>query len=76
MDCYLLLTPSMLGKKNYQMTLEIAGLGGSVGCAFNLPRWLSWMRIRLASVAQLDAHPTGDQEVAGSTCAKSATFFG
>ena len=29
----------------------------------------------LASVVQLDAHPTGDQEVAGSTPASSATFF-
>ena len=28
-----------------------------------------------ASVAQLDARPTGDQEVAGSTPARSATFF-
>ena len=28
-----------------------------------------------ASVAQLDARPTGDQEVAGSTSAGSATFF-
>ena len=28
-----------------------------------------------ASVAQLDACPTGDQEVAGSTPAVSATFF-
>ena len=28
-----------------------------------------------ASVAQLDARPTGDQEVAGSTPAGSATFF-
>ena len=26
-------------------------------------------------LAQLDAHPTGDQEVAGSTPAGSATFF-
>ena len=30
---------------------------------------------KLAWVAQLDAHPTGDQEVAGSTTAGSATFF-
>ena len=29
----------------------------------------------LASVAQLDACPTGDQEVAGSTPVGSATFF-
>ena len=29
----------------------------------------------LASVAQPDARPTGDQEVAGSTPAGSATFF-
>ena len=29
-----------------------------------LPRWLSWMR-----------RPTGDQEVAGTTPARSATFF-
>ena len=28
-----------------------------------------------ASVAHLDARPTGDQEVAGSTPAKLATFF-
>ena len=28
-----------------------------------------------ALVAQLDAPPTGDQEVAGSTPARSATFF-
>ena len=28
-----------------------------------------------ASVAQLDARPTDDQEVAGSTSAESATFF-
>ena len=28
-----------------------------------------------ASVAQLDARPTGDQEVAGSTSARSETFF-
>ena len=30
---------------------------------------------KLASVAQLDALPTGDQEVAGLTHAGSATFF-
>ena len=29
----------------------------------------------LASVVKLDAHPTGDQEVAGSTPAGSAAFF-
>ena len=29
----------------------------------------------LASVAQLDARPTGDQEVAGPTPAWPATFF-
>ena len=28
-----------------------------------------------ASVAQLDARPTGDKEVEGSTTADSATFF-
>ena len=28
-----------------------------------------------ASVAQLDARPTGDQEIAGSTPAGSPTFF-
>ena len=28
-----------------------------------------------ASVAQLDARPTGDQEVAGSTSTGPATFF-
>ena len=28
-----------------------------------------------ASVAQLDARPTGNQEVAGSASARSATFF-
>ena len=28
-----------------------------------------------ASVAQLDAHPTGDQEVAGLLPARLATFF-
>ena len=28
-----------------------------------------------ASLAQLEARPTGDQEVAGLTSAKSATFF-
>ena len=31
--------------------------------------------IQLALVAHLDAHPTGNQEVAGSTPAVSATFF-
>ena len=31
---------------------------------YRRPRWLSWMR-----------HPTGDQEVAGSTPPRSATFF-
>ena len=30
---------------------------------------------KLASVAQLDAQPTGDQEVAGLTQVRSATFF-
>ena len=29
----------------------------------------------LASVAQLDTRQTGDQEVAGSTSARLATFF-
>ena len=29
----------------------------------------------LTSVAELDARPTGDQEVAGSTPARLATFF-
>ena len=33
------------------------------------------LQILPASVAQLDAHPTGDQEVAGLTPAGSATFF-
>ena len=28
-----------------------------------------------ASVAQLDVHPTGDQEVASSTLARSTTYF-
>ena len=28
-----------------------------------------------ASLAQLDARPTGDQEIAGSIPARSATFF-
>ena len=36
---------------------------------------LSYMCYVPASVAQLDAHPTGDQEVAGSTPARLATFF-
>ena len=36
--------------------------------------WLSIVR-RPASVAQLDARPTSDQEVAGSTPAGSPTFF-
>ena len=31
--------------------------------------------MELASVAQLDARQTGDQEVAGSTLAGLATFF-
>ena len=31
--------------------------------------------VNAASVAQLDAHPTGDQEVAGLTPSGSATFF-
>ena len=31
--------------------------------------------LNLASVAQLDAHPTGDQEVAGLTPTRLATFF-
>ena len=35
----------------------------------------SLIHIEPASVAQLDARPTGDQEVAGSTPAGSATFF-
>ena len=33
------------------------------------------MQVRPASVAQLDARPSGDQEVAGSAPASSATFF-
>ena len=33
-------------------------------CQFSRSRWLSWMR-----------RPTGDQEVAGSTPPRSATFF-
>ena len=33
------------------------------------------MSIKIASVAQLDARRTGDQEVAGSTPPRSATFF-
>ena len=33
------------------------------------------MYIELASVAQLDVGLTGDQEVASSTPARSATFF-
>ena len=35
----------------------------------------SIMVYMLSLVAQLDARPTGDQEVAGSTPAGSATFF-
>ena len=34
------------------------------------------MSVELASVAQLDEHLTGDQEVVGSTPSGSATFFG
>ena len=30
---------------------------------------------KTASMAQLDVRPTGDQEIAGSTPARSATFF-
>ena len=33
------------------------------------------MLITVASVAQLDAHPSGNQEVAGSIPAGSVTFF-
>ena len=33
------------------------------------------LTLQPASMAQLDAGPTGDQEVAGSTLAGSATFF-
>ena len=33
------------------------------------------MDLEPTSVAQLDAHPTGDQEVAGSSPAGSATFI-
>ena len=40
-----------------------------------LPDKVKYHNIRPASVAQLDARPTGDQEVAGSTPAGSATFF-
>ena len=36
---------------------------------------LPYKMLLLASVAQPDARPTGDQEVAGSTPAGSATFF-
>ena len=32
-------------------------------------------KLKPASVAQLNARPTGDQEVAGSTSTESATFF-
>ena len=40
--------------------------------------FLKWhtVMLKLASVAQLDARRTGDQEVAGSTPANLATFFG
>ena len=34
-----------------------------------------YSKYRPASIAQLDACPTGDQKVAGSTQAESATFF-
>ena len=36
---------------------------------------LNCLDLLLASVAQLDVRPTGDQEVAGSTPTGSATFF-
>ena len=37
---------------------------------------LNWNYYNIpASVTQLDVHPTGDQEVAGSTPAGTATFF-
>ena len=32
-------------------------------------------KVLLASVAQLDARPSGDQEVVGSIPARAATFF-
>ena len=34
-----------------------------------------WHFMQLASMAQLDARLTGDQDFAGSTPARSATFF-
>ena len=44
-----------------------------------LSHWCCLIRVFISclpvSVAQLDARPTGDQEVAGSTPAESATFF-
>ena len=36
---------------------------------------LCMQSLRPASVVQLDARPTGDQEVAGSNLPRSATFF-
>ena len=33
------------------------------------------LEVRPASVAQLDARPTGDQKFEGSTSARSTTFF-
>ena len=35
---------------------------------------VNYLYLAPASAAQLDAHPTGDQEVAGLTPAGSATF--
>ena len=40
-----------------------------------LKRQIRLQEVMPGSVAQLDACPTEDQEVAGSTPAKSATFF-
>ena len=40
-----------------------------------IARKKKYLHHKPASVAQLDARPTGDQEVAGSTPTRSATFF-
>ena len=69
-DCSMLLFLNVKGTPHLQKRVfltryELLLNGVEVTVKRKPPAW----------VAQLDAHPTGDQEVAGSTPALSATFF-
>ena len=69
-DCSVLLFLNVKGTQHLQKRDFLTGYD----CSLNGVE-ATVKRKQPAWVAQLDAHPTGDQEVVGSTPSGSATFF-